>query len=104
MQHSNIISINNDVIRDTESKILEMKDIDHQMKVLDARREKLKSHVIANYFHDHLEFTGSEGLVLATYKPQIQVRFKSKDFEKEHPALYDQYSYLIEFKTFLVKK
>jgi len=76
----NVISID-----ETEAKLLKMKELDHQMKVLKASFDKLKEEVLNSYFVNNEEFVGSEGLVLATYKSEIHLcRQSSKKTTQTH--------------------
>ena len=95
----NVISID-----ETEAKLLKMKELDHQMKVLKASFDKLKEEVLNSYFVNNEEFVGSEGLVLATYKSQIRNTFMSSEFKKDHADTYKLYSADQTINVFLLKK
>jgi len=86
-----------------EAQIAECKQIKHDIDVLNAKYDKLKSSLIESYFNDNQEFVGSEGLILATYKTQKRSSFNSVEFKKDHINLYQQYVKEQEIKVFLLK-
>lgn len=78
-------------------------EIKKQIEVLEAEKSMLRKQMIEDCFASNDTFMTRKGLVLATYKGQIRQQFKSAEFKKVHPELYDDFSELVELKVLLVK-
>ena len=91
-------------IDSTESKILKLRQIDHDMKVLKASSDRIKKELINTHFANHDEFIDSDGLVMATYKSQTRNTFQSSDFKKDHLDVYEMYSKKSTIKVFSLKR
>lgn len=91
-------------MRETEIALLEMFDLDHQIKVLEAKYKRLKEHLIETHFANNQEFIGSEGLVLATYKPETRNTFMTTEFKKDYAELHKLYSAEQVIKKFSLKR
>lgn len=88
-----MLATNNIVpFKNVESQINQLKALDHEIKVLEAKAKALKDDLIAGHFAEHEEFVGSEGLVLATYKAQKTTRFDTTLFKADHADIYKMYS------------
>lgn len=86
-----------------EKKLFRMRELDEQIKVLEAEKKMLKDELITSWFVDHTEYKTAKGLTLATYKGMVVYRFQQKEFEKDHFELFNQYKKeSIEFR-FLLK-
>jgi len=96
---SNIVNFN-----DTETQINRCKDLRHQIDVLQAEFDRVKKSLVEGHFSQDDTFTGSEGLILATYKSQNRAQFLQSEFKKDHPKLYEDYCVTQPLKVFLIKK
>lgn len=86
-----------------ETNIDRCRRIKKEIEILQAEYDMLKKGMIEGYFASNDTYITSQGLVLATYKGQIRQQFKTVEFKKDHPEMYDNYSDLKEIKTFLIK-
>jgi len=101
MRANNIVTLKTD---NTEAQIIRARQLQHDMAVLKAEFDRIKADLVGGYFMTNDTFTGSEGLVLATYKAQQRRSFVTTEFKKDHPGLYDEYSVSQEINVFTVKK
>src|SRR5690348_11067316 len=91
MQSTNVVAIDTNKNAIIENKLLYMRQLDDQIKALEAELKMIKEEVIKNYFVDHTEYKTAKGLVLATYISYKEKRFDSKTFEKDFPDIYENY-------------
>lgn len=89
MQTQNIIVLNHSTV---ESKLIRMKDLDTQIKILEAELKMLKTEVINDYFVTNSSYQTSKGLILATYISFSQKQFQQSQFKKDNQNLYDLYT------------
>lgn len=89
----------------TQTKLARMKSLKQAIEELEAEYDMLKKEIIASHFEANNTdvFTNDKGLVLATYKPQLRTLFKTTDFKKNEPDLYEKYLDIKEIKTFIIK-
>ena len=67
-----------------EGKLVHMKNLTEQIKVLQAELTMLKTEVIRDYFVNNEEYKTARGLLLASYKKQIQNQFQQSKFKEDH--------------------
>lgn len=80
-----------------------MKHLKEQIKDTQDKYDFLKEKTINQYFIDHPEFHTREGILVATYKPQIRIFLNQAKLKKDKPDLYETYSDVKEVYTFLIK-
>lgn len=97
-----LVSIINE--NEIESALAQYKDLDEQIKNLEAKKSLLKESMVKSYFAKNDSYFNDNGLCLATYKPQVRNIFNTTKFKTEHQDLYDAYTEAQEIYMFLVKK
>lgn len=78
--------------RVTETKLVHMKDLKNNIKVLQSEWDMMKDEVIGEYFVNYEEYKTDKGMLLATYKQHKEKRFNSTRFREDHPDVYEMYS------------
>lgn len=91
------------IIHSAETIINELKELDHQSKLIEMRTKQLKAQLTDHYFTTTDTLYGSDGLVIATYKAYTTSYFKSCDFKLDHPDIYKMYSENRDQKRLLIK-
>lgn len=81
----------------------ELKNIKHTMKVLEAKKNKLREETIKDFLVGTDEIMGAEGLVIITYKAHTENRFQTDIFKDERSELYKQYCLESIVKRFEIK-
>ncbi len=87
-----------------ETKLLRMKELDTQIKELEAEFKMYKGQVIEEHFITNPEYMTARGLVLATYKASERCDFLTTKFKNDHKDIFDLYSEKKIVHTFLLKK
>lgn len=87
----------------TELKLLRMKELTNQIKVLEAEYGMLKDEVIQQYFVDQSTYKTKKGLILATYLSYTEQRFNGSKFQRDFPDIYDNYKEARSISKFLLK-
>lgn len=86
-----------------EDKLVKMKVLQDEMKILEAEFKMIKEQVIADYFVNHQEYKTAKGLIMATYICTEPITFSSTKFKVAHPGLYDQFCDIKKVFTFRLK-
>jgi hypothetical protein len=87
-----------------KSIIVEYRDIDLEIKKLEAELKQLKTLLLEGYIKDYHEVATTQGLVLCTYKPYDMAQFQQSKFKEENIELYKQYSEIKTIRKFDLKK
>ena len=101
MQASNIKTfpiIQNDYVQKLEI----YRDLDRQIKALEAERDALKKEFARTIFAESDEFV-LRGVVLATYKMQSRSDVDKKRLQAEQPDIYNFYQTTINFPVLRLK-
>lgn len=93
----------NNVLIMTEQKLVRMKELKDQIKVLEAEYKMLQADTISTHFAEHDTYVTYRGLVLATYKESIRTQFDTTGFKKAEPVMYEKFLDLKSVRTFLLK-
>ena len=86
-----------------EPKLIRMKQLNDEIKVLKAEFDMLKEDVIESYLITHQSYKTKKGLELATYTHYQQKTFNSNKFKQDFPDIYDGYKEEKTIYKFLLK-
>ena len=82
--------------------IEQYRDIDRQIKVLEAKKKELNDELKDGYFASNREFE-INGRLLMVCNEITRTAVDSKRLQDEQPLVYSQYSKAITYKTLLLK-
>ena len=87
----------------TETKLIRMRELADSIKILEAELTMIKQELISTHFVNNEEYKTTKGLLLATYKPQVQTQFQQSRFKTDHNDIYQMYCEEKTIFKFLLK-
>ena len=88
---------------DISNEITRYDELNKQIKYLEKQRENLKNSLVASYFSKHSEYLDQNGVVRATYYPEVRKQFDTSSFKTDHAKLYADYCNDQTIYKFLIK-
>jgi hypothetical protein len=98
-----VVAPNFNTVETVESRLYRMKELKEAIRELQAEYEMLQKSTIDDYFYQRDTYQTNKGLILATYKEQLRTQFKTTEFKKVQPALYEEFLDVKQVKVFLLK-